>query len=309
MKKNIVHIGYHKTATNWFQHVLYPQVPDYRYVRRKRVRDAFIETSAFQFSSDVGREKLGTEATNNLILCEEELSGNIHSGGLFGCLSKEIANRVRASLPESRIVVFIRNQTDLIASAYRQYVKEGGTHGVNRYIFHHRYLPRSGFRPAKAAFFSIDHFDFYPLIALYQELFGKDQVFVYLYEDFAENKERFVERFCEELDIRVDPLSLEYKRLNPGYRSRTLYLARFFNHFTHRDVADKRYYLNMPIFRTTRTWLSFINRLAISGKYPTSYELLGRENTRWINERFSRNNRRLEDELRLPLTRFGYPVA
>ena len=39
MPRPIVHIGYHKTATTWFQKHFYPCVRNARFVARERVRD------------------------------------------------------------------------------------------------------------------------------------------------------------------------------------------------------------------------------------------------------------------------------
>lgn len=49
MADNIIHIGYHKTATNWFQRIFYPQVTSHQYLHRKRARAAFLGASALRF--------------------------------------------------------------------------------------------------------------------------------------------------------------------------------------------------------------------------------------------------------------------
>lgn len=310
MVGDIVHIGYHKTATNWFQRVFYPHARNYRYINRKRVRDAFIEDGAFGFDPDHALKKIGKDNGERIILCEEELSGNLHNGGLFGCFSKEIAGRLRQVLPEAQVVIFIRSQPEMIASVYKQYVKEGGTHSINRYLHHGRYLPRSGFRNASAAFFSFDHFDYSPLIHYYRELFGAGQVHVFPYEQFCADSADFIRGYIERfgLDIEQEPVST--KRVNIGYRAGTLLLARFLNHFTLQDVVDKRYWINLPgFYKASRSLLKRINYLPLLGASQGADEILGGRNMAFIRERYAESNRRLVTELGLPLEQYGYPLT
>ena len=43
---DIVHIGYHKTASTWFQKRFYPCVRSHRYVERRRIQEAFLHDTA-----------------------------------------------------------------------------------------------------------------------------------------------------------------------------------------------------------------------------------------------------------------------
>jgi hypothetical protein len=43
----IVHIGVHKTATDWFQKKVYPSAASHRLINRTRVREALIEPAPF----------------------------------------------------------------------------------------------------------------------------------------------------------------------------------------------------------------------------------------------------------------------
>ncbi|MFB4205482.1 hypothetical protein KBTX_03381 [wastewater metagenome] len=306
---DIVHIGYHKTATNWFQRLFYPGAQGLRYVHRKHVRAAFIHHDAFHFDPATARATLGKRDDEDIILCEEELSGNLHNGGLFGCLSKEVAQRIHRTLPGARIVIFIRNQPAMIASVYKQYVKEGGTHGVNRYLHHAHYLHESGFQPAKAPLFRFEHFEYLPLIRHYQALFGRERVHVFPYEAFARDGEAFVTRFADALGLDVPPQPLHADRVNIGYRRGTLALARLINHFTYRDVVDKRVWLNVPFtYRKGRILLKHLNRLPVLGRQQRPGDLLGRDNMEFIQAYYAHVNAQLEAELGIRLAEFGYPL-
>jgi hypothetical protein len=53
---HVIHIGYHKTASTWFQKRFYPQVRSYLYVARRRVQEACLHDTAFHF--DPARARL-----------------------------------------------------------------------------------------------------------------------------------------------------------------------------------------------------------------------------------------------------------
>jgi hypothetical protein len=311
MPDNIIHIGYHKTATNWFQRIFYPRVTSHRYIHRKRVRAAFLDPSALQFSRDTALAALGTgESPQGLILCEEELSGNIHAGGLHGCFSKELGVRLRATLPGARVVIFIRNQVDMIASVYKQYIKEGGTFGVNRYLYPERYLPASGFRPAKCPMFAFDHFDYDALVGHYQALFGDDRVHVFAFEEFSRDNAAFMARYRDIFGFEVDLDALPEEQPNPPYGRGTLLVAWLMNHFTFRDLCHKRYLVHIPgVYKAQRILMKRLNRLpGVFGRNYSAADLLGAASLDHIRRCYAASNRRLAARCGLPLEKYGYPL-
>jgi hypothetical protein len=58
----IVHIGYPKTASTWFQRSFYPHVRAPAYVDRARVNAAFLDGNAYAFDPAQARETLGLGA-------------------------------------------------------------------------------------------------------------------------------------------------------------------------------------------------------------------------------------------------------
>jgi len=311
MADNIIHIGYHKTATNWLQKIFYPQVTSHQYVHRKRARAAFMSDSAFRFSRNDALAALGVgDVPAGIILCEEELSGNIHTGGLFGCFSKEIGARIHSALPDARVVIFIRNQVEMIASVYKQYIKEGGTHGVGRYLFPERYLPRSGFQPAKCPMFSFDHFDYDLMVRYYESLFGPERVHVFLFEEFASNHTAFMDRYCQLFGLQVDRSALPKEKPNPPYGLGVLFFSWLLNHFTYRDVCQKRYILHIPgVYKVRGAVLERLNLIPFFfGQKVSSATLLGAKNVQFIRDHYASANRELAARKGLPLAQYAYPL-
>lgn len=305
----LIHIGYHKTGTNWFQRCLYPAMRGHAYVRRAVVRSAFLDVGTFAFDPGIAEASF-RELDAPAILCEEELSGNIHSGGLAGALSKDICERLHRVFPDATVTLLVRNQVDMIASVYLQYVKEGGTHRLDRYLQPRRYLHHSGFRQAKAAYFSFDHFDYWPLVEHYRQTFGPERVKVFAFEDFVADTPAFVERFARELGLNVDWEGVRFGSVNPPYRRNTIRLARVLNRFTYRDVADKRYWLDIPrFFRARGKLLRAFNRTPLAGDKWQARELLGPAWVEYIEQRYARGNAQLAKRCELPLGELGYPVS
>lgn len=272
---DVVHIGYHKTASTWFQKRYYPRVASHGFVERGRVKDAFLRVSALQFEPARAIETVRAQVPRGpMILCEEELSGNPHSGGLFGCLSKDVATRLHATVPEAFIVIFLREQREAIAACYKQYVRAGGTHRLARYL--HPHVGNKGvFASAyKAPRFSLDHFDYAALVEHYIALFGRDQVHVFLYENFREDAGAFLEGFAKQLGLNVEPGEGERGRENVSYGRRTLALARAINHLSARNVVDKHYWVDWIPNSLRRNLLERVNRSFLSGAPPDTSELL-----------------------------------
>jgi len=306
MPRHLVHIGYHKSATTWFQKVYYPTVFNARYVDRDLVKRAFLDASAFHWDANDAKRVLKVDEGQRIVVCEEGLSGYLHNGGLFGCLSKDMAYRLRAVFPDPDIVIFIRRQTDMIAASYAQYIRGGGTFSVKRYLWPQRYLTGAESRYYKIPRFSFDHFEYLPLIRHYIDLFGRERVHVFPYEALQNDSQGFLDDFEARFALEVDRQSLRSGRRNVSYRLWVMPLARLLNLFTRRTVLDKHYLVHIPYWYTARRWmLETVNRLPVGGS-PSPERLLGAANTAYIRERYAESNRRLVEELDLPLARFGY---
>lgn len=306
----LVHIGYHKTATNWFQRSYYPAVTNRTYVHRKRVRAAFLDVHALEFSPDQAIAALEVGHTNGLILCEEELSGNLHNGGLQGFLSKEVAYRLKATLPDADVAIFIRSQPDMICSVYKQYIKEGGTHSPRRYLYPFDRLDPHGFSPKKTPYFSFQHFDYRLLIDHYRQVFGAERVHVFLYEEFSREPQRFMDDYARRFGLEVDLASVPQSRLNVSNKRLSLWVARKMNHFSYRNVMDKRLILNIPgMYRLRHRLVApLLDRFAFFSGPAGLRAILGDAIVQRIEERYRASNRALAHELGLPLDRWGYPV-
>jgi hypothetical protein len=306
-RRPIIHVGLHKTATSWFQTTFYPQIRGYRYLQRRLVRWTLLARSPLAFDPIRARELLGLDHGDPAIICEEDLSGVLDNAGLASSyVAKELANQLAAIAPEARIVLFVRSQAALIASAYHQYLREGGTGSVQRYLFPDDHLQLGAIRPPKPPGFDLSQFEFDRLVAHYDDLFGAENVFVFAYEEFAANPAAFVERFCQKLGLQR-PSVLDKRKYNSGFRVGLLPIARMMNLFTCRAVANKTTLVHIPFwYRLRGKLLELLNRAELFGRRPSPERLLGRDTVAWIQQRFWEGNRELARRMQTDLAKLGY---
>ena len=303
----IVHAGFPKTASTWFQKSFYPHVRSPRYVERDRVNAALLDAHALAFDPAEALRTLGLAAGEAAILCEEGLCGYLHNGGVSGAITREVARRIAATLPGARIVLFLRSQPKMLVAAYQQYVRAGGTHGPKRYFFPQRYLTGHRARGYKQPRFDIDFFLYSRIVALYDELFGRERVHLFLFEEFQQGGMDFLKRFAAELQLEVDWDRVSLAPRLASYGMPLTRAARFLNRFTALSVIDKDHFVHIPgLYKARRSLLERLNRTGWFGRSPDLERLVGREEAERLRSHFAADNRLLAE--RLPLERFGYPL-
>jgi len=305
MDTPLVHIGYHKTATSWFQKSFYPLVANATYVNRRRLRDVFLNTTAFTFDAEEARRRLHAE--RRPILCEEELCGHYANGGLLGALSKDMASRIHGVYPDASIIIFIRNQPDMIRATYLQYVRSGGTYSLRRFLFPYRHdrIYRRAWQ--KKPMLTLDHFAYQHLVRHYQSVFGIGQVHVFCYEEFAADPAGFARRFAARFALDVDWDRLSIARRNESLGTVSLQLARLLGPFSRWPLQNRLTLLPVLPKGLSKGGLKAFNKTPLAGPRVTNRRLFGERLMRVVHDRFVDDNQALAAELDLPLVELGYP--
>jgi hypothetical protein len=309
-RRPIVHIGLHKTATSWFQRAVWPHVTTHRVLDRERVRAAILAPPVFAFDARAARAELELDAPGPPpLICEEDLSGVLHNGLASGYVAREAAVRVRELLPDARIALFVRAQPAAILSSYQQYLREGGTASLARYLFPEAYRHLGHARPFKYPKFDASAFDYRPLVEHYDGLFGRENVHVFAYEHLAADPEALIGEMAERLAFRLGDPPPVARRVNAGYRAGLMPLARFFNLFTERAVPDKRTLAHIPYWYIVRkALLERLNRLPVFGRKPDPAAALGPRVVAWLDQRFWAGNRWLARRMGVDLKALGYAL-
>ena len=299
----IVHIGYHKTATTWFQNQVWPGATSHDYVARAVTQKALLAPTGMHFETAQAAALLGVaERTRPVLLSEENLSGYPHNGGMHGLIGPEMARRIRAVLPDAQIVIFVRNQREIVRATYAQYVAGGGTWSLRRYLGGKAGRHGALTRAYKAPAFEWEHFAFDRLIAQYDELFGAESVHVYPYEWLRE-PEAFLIRLRRDLGISLPTGLAARPRANPSLGRGGLLALRFANLFTRQSVVNKTTLIDLPGgqgLRHAAKWL--VKRL------PSRPLQLPADIEAHIDAFYGESNARLAARRGLPLAALGYPL-
>lgn len=191
-REPLIHIGYHKTGSSWLQRYLFPEKEqgfETPFLREDEIGELLIYPNALDFSECVCREAFYSKIKGSLqkglvpVLSYERLSGNPHSGGYDSC---EIADRLHRVFPQAKILMVIREQSGMILSTYKQYIVEGGSCSLLRYLY-----PTSQGK-GRIPLFSFNHFKYHRLVSYYMSLFGEKKVLVLPYELFTRSPMEFL---------------------------------------------------------------------------------------------------------------------
>ena len=135
MKIDFLQIGFQKCGTTFFARNIYPcnpsihciQASHNRRLERLLIRD-FILPDGLEYSQDVIDSALPA-------LSENLFDADTTNGIMFEPFTfmyqrrfdrKNVIDRIRKTLPNTKIIMFIRNQKTWILSHYSQYLKGGG---------------------------------------------------------------------------------------------------------------------------------------------------------------------------------------
>jgi len=192
----LLHVGYHKTGTTWLQRQVFPDAEaGYALVAgADDLQPVFVDPNPFGFDPAEAHRSfergIGEAREKGLIpvLSYERLSGSPHAGGYD---SRPIADRLAAAFPDARVLVVIREQTSMVVSLYKVYIRMGGTASLRQYVDP---PPQSS---ARAPLFRFDFLEYHRLVGYYQQLFGTENVLVLPYELLEKKPRRFLRRIGE----------------------------------------------------------------------------------------------------------------
>jgi Sulfotransferase family len=312
----LIHIGYHKTGSNWLQHTLFEDpATGYAWLGhetkdhpvRRVIHDRPLEFRVEQVRREL--EALARDAESrglHPVVSLERLSGHPFSGGHD---SRQIADRLHEVLPDGRVLIVIREQRSMILATYKQYVKAGGTGTVSQF------LEPATTRSLRARLFDYRHFEYDHLIGHYRSLFGADNVLVLPFEQLARDGRGFVQRIAEFAGrpIPVDVLDqLPYTtRSNPSPSALTIAGLRRVNRFTPRTELDPA-----PVAEWERAErlaqrlkkTDLLNRRGTRTLATRAEESLRRTVYEAVGERYSESNRRTAELTGLDLAAYGWPA-
>jgi hypothetical protein len=311
----LVHIGYHKTGTKWLRAALFRDpATGYGWVSKDSMPiRALVRDRPLEFDPAATRTKLEplvaeVEAAGLFpVVCWGRLAGQAFSGGHD---VKEIADRLRAVLPEARILAVIREQQSVIVSTYKQYVKAGGAATLRAFL---EPADSQGWRVPT---FDYEYFEYDRLLGYYRSLFGAEAVLVLPYEQLVRDRKAFVTRVADFAGRPVPGELLERmlraKRTNPAQSALVISATRPLNRFGPRNELNPSPLLDS---RRIAAFAAQLRKKVDPSDVPVARTLSERSERRLreavgaaVGDRYADSNRVTAELFGLDLEGYGWPV-
>jgi hypothetical protein len=223
-----IHIGFPKTATTFLQTAIFPKLikegfayfgkePSARFFSQLIDDDDTIFDAAAMAAAVRERAARGRK----VLFSYEGLTGEHYRSGFVN--RTQIARRLRR-VGFDRVLITIRNQFEVLESAYKQHVKSGGVLHFRDYI---------SLDPEKPRYLHPRYFDYRLVYDLYAAAFGRDNVLVLQYEALGEPP--FLSALASFLGTR--PISTEGGApTNESLSYEKTAILRVLNHFTYSSL-------------------------------------------------------------------------
>lgn len=237
MRKIYLHLGYHKTATTFLQRSIFPKMKNVNYIRQKyiqkdlrRIRvnklsDLKIENIRDYFNSFNNRKPM--------LISYEGFSGSPFAprkSKTQSSILKDLRRIFPASDYDVSVIVGIREQVELLTSLYVQHVHQGGIMDAKHFI---KYCKNNG---------SLRNFHYQIYLKGIEEGFGKDNLYLMIYEDFKQNESK---EMLKLLNYMGEPEIPQYERegnvrkANKSYGTMQVAIGRKLNRFFKTPIHPK----------------------------------------------------------------------
>ncbi len=292
MSTPVIHIGYPKTASTWFFDSYYKKIKN---INLLSPESYLSQIRASNFLVPI------CEENKILVLEHPELTGVKRFIWKNGEQRDIIANNLKKYFPDAKIVIFLRNQIDSLTSVYIYYVKKGGTITPSKII---------DMMIEKKLEFGLDFLKYSELLETYYNLFGKNNVHVYLFEEFVTNRKTFIQKFTKLYGFDVNEIDIDFNPVNDKLRLNLLKILRVTNKFTKKDNPLKKYYFHIPFLYNILNEKQYIlNNWNIFGRKTITNDLFRQDQIDYINNYYKESNRDLIEKYGISdIEKFNYSI-
>lgn len=306
--KVLIHIGLPRCASTYLQEVFFPSLPvdifnNWGCDKEKLSNEVFKSVKSDNFDESYFTKWISgkiNKKNDTLVISQESLGwGDAETTNIT-------ANNLYKSFPDAEILIIIREQFSFITSNYCYKVTTGCFHETKNLGEYIDFLYEINF---------FDQLEYDKLIRYYQNLFGKDKVYVLPVEMLKNEHGLFNSSLLDIFGIESDFFSKKNKKLvNRSYKSQSvinkmLLLNRLFNFFYvgFRKMNLSLYWENKFIYAYYHS-KSLIAR--VLGKFFEKDSLppveLSNAQKLELRQRFAKSNSALKEIVNIPLEDYGY---
>jgi len=323
-----LHIGLPKTATTWLQTFLFPDHDQIFYLgsysgprfprrsgldhcRNEEIRQV-IRPLVYEGIEDAGlASSRRAFAAHVRPAIERGLVPlySLESLSIDAPVRRRLrAENLRAVFGKARIVVVLRRPVDLIESSYFQILRRENFRGL-----YGRLWPIH----SPLRYFGVDewiteerdreippHLEYAEVLDLYADLFGRENLHVFLYEELSADPERYLRRLCDVIGIDAD----QGVRLALGRRVNERWTVPQIERLRRITASVSLSRLFARSNAILRLRILGMNRGHPFTRAPRATVEIAPHWRRWIEDRTREGNRRLARDWHLPVVEHSYPT-
>ena len=222
----LLHIGLHKTASTYLQESVFRPSQNIQFVSREITqRDKYwnmlqyADESTYDSASAQQAIRIQTAGDLPLVISDESLSGK-PVGFQYTNRSRTI-QRLSSIFPEAHIVVFIRDQVDILTSHYHSYVRmRYGTLPPSDFVWVPGRSSNAMYYDTNSYRVHVDGFLYSRLVNLLTSYF--DSVTVLTYEDLAANPMSAISAIEGILGTQLTRESQQFRNVSPSSQALSL---------------------------------------------------------------------------------------
>jgi hypothetical protein len=302
----LFHVGLHKTGTTWLQKNFFtPQHKKQIYFSedRKIIRGNLLLRSPQRFNKGevfLDYEPLVKGAARlrvPLVLSDEMLAGLPFHHPYTRIIA---AQNMKKLFPEAKILVTIREQRKVILSSYGHYVRAGFSASFNDFLAQPTGENAHLFSPI----LNVDHFDYFQLLLLYEEIFSAKNVMVAPMEWMLADQVGFAERLSTFLGCSLKSFPhATNERVKVAWSHIALKAAAKVNLLS---PQDSRWCRRPLINGNSVAW--WVDRFTPEPFRKRGEALALEKIELMVGDRFERSNREMSARIGLDLSEYGYAI-
>ncbi len=306
MKKTAIHIGANKAASTTLQRALFRNHSGLHYLGEDAIKyqdyrdivNSMISDDDFHFPVDACSELFASNieqfSDKTLLYSNEDI--------MTSRVPVLCAQRLKKFLPNSEIILIVRNQMNAVPSFY---VNHGAFLKPVPPTYFRRHVSFDDWMQFNLMFIkygALASYFYNRFISVYAELFGREHTHIFLFEEFVEDKKTFTDKLCHVLEIDSEEANmlLNDRQERQSITNRTL----VYNSIRTRLFWNKSFTKYLP---GRDILVSALQRFLESG--PQANININQQWSQKIHELYAEENSALALSYNLPLKKYGYPVV